>query len=109
MFFYDERKKLGAGILHFKMVSGIKAPQAGCWEEYSGTAQMCLQMALDALRMWKEKWLMKVDAEKTTLTTFTLSTKFQTVRLEIGEYKLREEPFPTYLGVTFDKRLTWKA
>ncbi|GFR60787.1 RNA-directed DNA polymerase from mobile element jockey [Elysia marginata] len=78
-------------------------------EEYTGTAQARLQLALDALRMWTEKWLMKINPEKTTFTTFTLSTKSQTVHLKIGDHQLREEQSPTYLGVTFDKRLTWKA
>ncbi|GFR76671.1 reverse transcriptase-like protein [Elysia marginata] len=59
--------------------------------------------------MWTEKWLMKINHEKATFTTFTLSTKSQTVRLKIGEHQLQEEPSPTYLEVTFDKRLTWKA
>ncbi|GFS17834.1 hypothetical protein ElyMa_003248800 [Elysia marginata] len=31
------------------------------------------------------------------------------VHLKIGERQLREESFPTYLGVTFDKNLTWKV
>ncbi|GFS18807.1 RNA-directed DNA polymerase from mobile element jockey-like [Elysia marginata] len=80
-------------------------------EEYTGTAQTRLRMAPDALRTWTEKWLMNINPEKTTFTTFTLSTKSQTVglRLKIGEHQLREEPSPTYRGVTFDKRLTWKA
>ncbi|GFR94763.1 hypothetical protein ElyMa_004412200 [Elysia marginata] len=79
-------------------------------EEYSGTAKVRLQMALDTLRMWTGKWLMKINPEKTFFTTFTSSTVShvsQTVRLKIEEHQLQEEPFPTYLGVTFDKRLTW--
>ncbi|GFR72668.1 retrovirus-related Pol polyprotein from type-1 retrotransposable element R1 4 [Elysia marginata] len=51
----------------------------------------------------------KKNPEKTTFTTFTLSNKSQTVHLKIGEHQLREEPSPTYLGVTFDKRRTSKA
>ncbi|GFS05565.1 hypothetical protein ElyMa_006523500 [Elysia marginata] len=77
-------------------------------EEHTGSL-VHLQMVLDALRMWRGKWLMKINAEKVTFATFTLSTKFQTVRLKKREHPLREEPFPTYLRVTFDKRLTRKA
>ncbi|GFR86745.1 RNA-directed DNA polymerase from mobile element jockey [Elysia marginata] len=98
-------------ILPKGVYGAIYADDMAIWttEEYIGTAQARLQLALEALRMWTEKWLMKINPEKTTYTTFTLSTKSQTVHLKIGEHQLREEPSPTYLGVTFDKRLTRKA
>ncbi|GFS08170.1 hypothetical protein ElyMa_004750300 [Elysia marginata] len=52
---------------------------------------------------------MRRNPEKTNFTIFTFSTKIETVRLKIGKHLLLEEPSPTYLGVTFDKRLTWKS
>ncbi|GFR66187.1 RNA-directed DNA polymerase from mobile element jockey-like Protein [Elysia marginata] len=101
MFMNDIQTILPKGVY-----GAIYADDMAIWatEEFTGTAQAHLQLALDALRMWTEKWLMKIDPEKTTFTT-----KFQTIRLKIGEHQLREEPSSTYLGVTFDKRLTWKA
>ncbi|GFS03623.1 RNA-directed DNA polymerase from mobile element jockey [Elysia marginata] len=65
----------------------IYADDMAIWatEEYTGTAQARLQLALEALRMWTEKWLTKINPEKTTFTTFTLSTTSQTVRLKIRE------------------------
>ncbi|GFS13013.1 RNA-directed DNA polymerase from [Elysia marginata] len=106
MFMNDIQTILPKGVY-----GAMYADDMAIWatEEYTGTAQARLQLALKALRMWTEKWLMKINPEKTTFTTFTLSTKPQTVHLKIGKHQLREEPSPTYLGVTFDKRLTWKA
>ena len=45
---------------------------------------------------------------KTTYTIFSLSTKEQKATLHINGQTLLAEDNPTYLGVTFDKRLTWK-
>ena len=49
-----------------------------------------------------------MNPEKTTHTVFTLSTVKQTANLYLDGEKLESEENPTYLGVTFDKRLTWK-
>ncbi|GFR58143.1 RNA-directed DNA polymerase from mobile element jockey [Elysia marginata] len=98
-------------IILKRVYGAMYANDMAIWatQEYTGTAQAHLQLALDALRMWTGKWLMKINPEKTTFTTFTLSTKFQAIRLKIGEHQLQEEPSSTYLGVTCDKRLSWKA
>ncbi|GFS23096.1 RNA-directed DNA polymerase from mobile element jockey [Elysia marginata] len=100
MFMNDSQTIIPKGVY-----TAMYADDMAMWatDEYTGTAQARLQLALDAQRMWTEKWLMKINHEKTTFTTFTLSIKFQTVGLKIGEHQLREEPPPTYLGVTFDK------
>ena len=77
-------------------------------EENIGTAKVRLQITLDNLKMWTHDWIMKVNAEKTTYTTFTLSTKKTSVILTLNGQKLREENNPKYLGITFDPRMTWK-
>ena len=51
---------------------------------------------------------MKVNATKTTYTVFSLSNKEQTVNLKLEGQKLKQDKCPTYLGITFDPRLTWK-
>ena len=79
-----------------------------CSEEYITTANYRMQQALNALENWTKKWLVKVNATKTTYTIFSLSTKEQRVSLKIGTQELAPDDNPTYLGVTFDKRLTWK-
>ena len=51
---------------------------------------------------------MKVNATKTTYTVFSLSNKEQTVNLKLEGQKLKQDKCLTYLGITFDPRLTWK-
>ena len=51
---------------------------------------------------------MKVNATKTTYTVFSLSNKEQTVNLKLEGQNLNQDKCPTYLGITFDARLTWK-
>jgi hypothetical protein len=45
---------------------------------------------------------------KPTGTLFTLSPKIQPGRLTLDDTPLKIEEQQTYLGVTFDKRMTWK-
>ena len=46
--------------------------------------------------------------EKTTYTIFGLSRRPQAITLKISGHNLPEDKSPTYLGVTFDPRMTWK-
>ena len=81
-----------------------------CTEEYLSTANFRLQLALDTLNNWTKKWLVKINATKTTYTIFSLSPQKSQcrVKLSIDGHLLKHEPNPTYLGITFDQRLTWK-
>nr|KAG5696480.1 hypothetical protein BaRGS_016519 [Batillaria attramentaria] len=79
-----------------------------CSEEYTTTAQVRLQTALNKISDWTKEWLVSVNTSKTTYTIFSLSSKMQEAKLTLNNQRLAEEPTPTYLGVTFDRRLTWK-
>ena len=79
-----------------------------CSEEYITTANYRMQQALEVLEIWTQKWSVKVNSTKTTYIVFSLSPKEQKVTLRLGNQTLNAEDNPTYLGVTFDKRLTWK-
>ena len=57
---------------------------------------------------WTKHWLVRINPTKTTYTIFSLSTKEQKTNLHINGQSLLGEESPTYPGVTFDKRLTWK-
>ena len=67
-----------------------------------------MQQALNTLEGWTNRWLVKISSRKTTYTIFSLSTKEQKATLHINGQTLLAEDNPTYLGVTFDKRLTWR-
>ena len=82
-----------------------------CSEEHISTANYRLNLALKEIEAWTKSWLVKLNERKTTFTLFTLSPKPQTkdVKLTVNSHQLKEEEFPTYLGVTLDRRLTWKT
>ena len=79
-----------------------------CTEEYATTATYRMQMALDKVSAWADKWCVSINRDKTTGTLFTLSPKATPGRLTLSNTILKMEDQQTYLGVTFDKRLTWK-
>ena len=77
-----------------------------CSEEHLSTANHRLQQALNTLEGWTKRWLVRISPRKTTYTIFSLSTKEQKATLHINGQTLLAEDSPTYLVVTFDKRLT---
>ena len=79
-----------------------------CSEEHLSKANYRLQQALNTLEGWTERWLVSINPRKTTYTIFSLSTKEQKATLHINSQTLLAEDNPTYLGVTFNKRLAWK-
>ena len=79
-----------------------------CLEDHLSSANYRLQQALNTLESWTKRWLVRINPRKTTYTIFSLSTKEQTATLHINGQTLLAEDNPTYLGVTFVKRLTWK-
>ena len=79
-----------------------------CSEEYISTAQVCLQTALNKIGTWTNDWLVSINTSKTTYTAFSLSNKKQVAKLTLNGQRLVDEATPSYLGVIFDRRLTWK-
>ena len=77
-------------------------------EEYTGTSKIRLQDALTNLNLWSNEWGMTINSKKTTYTIFSLSTKQQSIKLTLDKKVLEKNDNPTYLGVTFDPRLTWR-
>ena len=75
-------------------------------EEYATTATYRMQMALEKITAWANKWCIQINKEKTTGTLFSLSPKASLGRLTLGDTTLKMEEQQTCLGVTLDKRLT---
>ena len=57
--------------------AALYADDLALWatEEHVGTAKVRLQEALNNLDVWTKDWQMKANAQKTTFTIFSLSTK----------------------------------
>ena len=69
-----------------------------------------MQLAIDHFNSSVTRWFVQINKEKTVATLFTLSTKKEhTPSLKFGDSVLHFEDEVTYLGLIFDKRLTWKA
>ena len=79
-----------------------------CKEEYATTATFRMQLAADKLNSWTEKWCVAVNKDKSSTTLFTLSPKQKAGTITLGGTLLKEDEGATYLGITFDKRQTWK-
>ena len=79
-----------------------------CKEEYATTATYRMQLAADKLNSWTEKWCVAVNKDKSSTTLFTLSPKQKAGTITLGGTPLKEDEEATYLGITFDKRQTWK-
>lgn len=75
--------------------------------EDSVIASSNLQMHLNHLSEWYEKWRVQINQNKSVHTTFTLKQGI------CPNITLNNIPIPTsdtvrYLGLILDKRLTWK-
>ena len=78
-----------------------------CTEEYAGTARYRMQQAADVLTAWTEEWNVSINKEKSSTTLFTL-TQQKVEPIVLGGTRLKQDDEPNYLGITFDKRQTWK-
>ena len=76
-------------------------------DESPAVATNKVQNAVEQITKWTERWCVKINQEKSSTTFFTLSGK-QAGTIKIGNTPLKTDDQPTYLGVTFDRKLTWK-
>ena len=53
-------------------------------------------------------WFVKVNEKKAAFTIFNISNQQQKLHLKLNGQTLHQEDIPTYIGVTLDRRLTWK-
>jgi len=68
-----------------------------------------LQSSLDNICKWAEKWGVKISSTKSSCVIFTNKIKYQqTKQLNIGGQVIKVEDKVKFLGIIFDRRLTWK-
>ena len=79
-----------------------------CKEEHATTAQLRLQEAVNILSNWTQDWCVKINKTKSFTTLFTLSTIAKSVKIMLEDVKLKHTDSTTYLGVTFDRKQTWR-
>lgn len=71
--------------------------------------QDCINQALKKLEQWAIHNAMTVSTTKTTFQLFSLSTRIPKVDLHYKQTPLTGSDLSKYLGLTLDRRLTWKA
>ena len=79
-----------------------------CKEEHATTAQLRLQEAANILSNWTQDWCVKINKTKSFTTPFTLSTNAKHIKIMLEDVELQHTDNTTYLGVTFNKRQTWR-
>ena len=66
-----------------------------------------LQQGLDSMEKWFHKWGFKINEKKSTHVTFTLR-KQTCPQVSINNITVPNKDTVRYLGMTLDRRLTWK-
>ena len=97
--------------MHPRIQGAMYADDLVLWraEESIYVVNNRIQQALDVLYEWTKRWMVRLNADKTTYSVFSLSPNQKKVVLKINGECLKQELSPTYLGITFDRRLTWKS
>ena len=70
-------------------------------------ASSTLQRGLDSMEKWFHKWGFKINEKKSTHVTFTLR-KQACPQVSINNITIPNKDTVRYLGMTLDRRLTWK-
>jgi len=70
-------------------------------------ASETIQRQMDALHPWLSRWNIVVNAEKSTQTTFALR-RGDCPPVTLNGVIIPNAPAPKYLGLTLDRRLTWR-
>ena len=70
-------------------------------------ASSTLQRGLDSMGKWFHKWGFKINEKESTHVTFTLR-KQTCPQVSINNITVPDKDTVRYLGMTLDRRLTWK-
>ena len=66
-----------------------------------------IQSAITNIQKWCEEWGFKISAEKTIGVVFTNALKPAPIHIKINNNEIKIEEKVKFLGVIFDKKLTW--
>ena len=77
--------------------------------EYVTTANLQIQETVNRVSKWAMDWGLKINKSKTVCALFSLSTQAQKIKVIMDDQVLLQTDTSTFLGVTLDKRLTWRT
>jgi ribonuclease HI/exonuclease III len=90
----------------------IFADDYAAWQSGKNHKFLCnsVQKHLNEITRWTETWGFKLNTEKSVAVFFTTNTKLEaSVNLTVRGVKLSVVPNTKFLGVTFDRQLSWKT
>lgn len=70
-------------------------------------ASQTMQQQLDLLNTWHKRWNISVNSDKSTATTFA-TRRGNCPSVSLDGSPIPEVANPNYLGLTLDRRLTWR-
>ena len=87
------------------------ADDVAVWSQASGLlqAEQSLQTNLNHIPEWSKRWKMELSVQKSECSFFTTSTHEASWRpnLKLSGHTLKYNPLPKFLGVTYDRQLTF--
>jgi len=77
--------------------------------KYKEEATRMVQRAVNAIAGWSERWLMTLNVEKCEVALFTLDNNELDYKpeIKINDKQFTFNHYPTFLGVTYDRRLAF--
>ena len=90
------------------------ADDLAMWVQHAklAEAEHLMGKALKLLERWSEKWKLKINTSKTVITSFTnwsKEAKWRPTELKLFGTELKFEETPVFLGITYDRTLSFAA
>ena len=105
IFYVNDTPKPPPGVLISKF-----ADDMATWaiQKQEKRAEKLIQKYLDSLSEWCNKWKIKLNPSKTQVGLFTNSNNAKEITLNLGRVPLTVSNEIKFLGLTFDRKLTWR-
>ena len=105
IFYVNDTPKPQPGVLISKFADDMAA-----WaiQKQEKRAEKLIQKYLDSLSEWCNKWKIKLNPSKTQVGLFTNSNHAKEITLNLGRVPLTVSNEIKFLGLTFDRKLTWR-
>ena len=105
IFYVNDTPKPPPGVLISKFADDMAA-----WaiQKQEKRAEKLIQKYLDSMSEWCNKWKIKLNPSKTQVGLFTNSNTPKEITLNLGRVPLTVSNEIKFLGLTFDRKLTWR-
>ena len=105
IFYVNDTPKPPPGVLISKFADDMAA-----WtiQKQEKRAEKLIQKHLDSPSEWCNKWKIKLNPSKTQVGLFTNSNNTKEITLNLGRVPLTVSNEIKFLGLTFDRKLTWR-